>query len=301
MTPNQIEGERDKTTNRYDDLLQSKIDAFNTSIWTIIANFLNSLDVDKNGRLKFTLKNITRANQAGFSIVNADKRFSSGLLVWVIKRALRIFKLNSMFFNASDVEVSESVPDRVLKRIMLRYGYDVTKQEIIKGGYFHNNVTQPNQAESVAEAIRNAIASRQDLKEFRKRFRSDFIRPGSPLNANYHYNRFSRDFFNEYDRTTQLEYAEELGLQYGIYSHTIIRTTRCFCRRRANRIYTFDFIKKWEDRIWKGKKRGVSVFIAMGGWNCRGVWSFVSEHTAKTQAKLRDIPIDTYNKVLCVE
>jgi hypothetical protein len=301
MTPNEIREERDKASNEFDDALERLLDSLNSQIWSILLPIIFTLETSQNGRIKFTVSNINKARSIGFKVDSYNQVKGGNLLTWIVRRTIRLFKLNTKYFKASNIEVSETREQKILSKLMRLYGYDINNSTLDPKGYFAANLTNVNQGQIIADRIRKAIASRQGLNDFAKQFRQEFNTPNSPLSAQYHYRRFTRDFFQEHDRLTQLAYAEELKLKFALYSHTIIRTSRCFCRKRSNRIYEVDFARGWNSRKWRGKKPGVDVMIAQGGYNCRGTWSFMSDGTAKALEKSTGRKINSYNKVLCIE
>lgn len=64
-------------------------------------------------------------------------------------------------------------------------------------------------------------------------------------------------------------------------------------------IYTVEFARGWNKQQWQGKKPGVDVMIAMGGYNCRGVWSYLTDEAAQLLAVKRGVKINSYRNVIC--
>lgn len=258
---------------------------------------LLALATDDRGRLLFNVSNLSQASRVALLVEAFSRAEGFNLLRWVFSRLLGLFGLNKEYFSAAVPSAPESLDDRVRRLTLLRYGYDVAADRIDPGGYLAGNAQSPTHAQLVARRINEAIASRTPLREFVRAFRADFTNPASALSLDYHYQRFSRDLFQEFDRTVQAEYAQELGLTYAIYSGTVKDNTRHFCARRVNNIYNEKEIDKWNGQKWQGKKPGVDVRTAAGGYNCRHHFSWISEETARQIAEDRG-GINHYNTVL---
>lgn len=295
----EIEKQRDQYARESDRGAKRWYSDLSGPLWLLIGPLLDSLATDTQGRLLFSVRNIITANQVGLAVTTYNQSAGLSFLGWVFRRLRGLFGLNRDYFATMPELNPESVEDTVRRLILLRYGFNPDTNQIDPNGYLASNVKASSQGQAIAQRINQALASKMNLNQFKREFRRDFNKPGSPLNLEFHYNRFARDLFQEFDRTAQLLYADELGLSHAIYSHTVKNNTRCFCRRRINKIYEVSFARKWNDQNWQGKKPGVDVMIAMGGYNCRGVWSFITEGTAKAISQKRDEKINSYTNVIC--
>ena len=295
----EIERQRDRYARESDRIAGRRYNRMRGPLWSLISGFLDGLSIDTQGRIRFSVGNISTANRIGIAVQTFNSREGVGFLQWIFGRLSRLLGLNKEYFGTMPDVNPESVEDRVRRLTMLRYGFNPDTGAINPEGYLAANIRQSAHAQAVAQRINQAIASRMSLNKFKTEFRREFQRAGSPLSVKYHYDRFARDIFQEFDRTTQLVYAEELGLAHAIYSGTIKNNTRCFCERRTNRIYEEQFMIRWNGQNWQGKKPGVDVRIALGGFNCRHILSWVTEGTAKALEAKRDQKINSYNKTLC--
>lgn len=295
----EIERERDRYARASDNLFIHHLNELEGPLWIIIGSLLDSLSTNNQGRLLFNIRNISTANQVGVAVQSFNVSRGFSVLGWVFNRLNRLFRLNRQYFNTMPELQPETVEDRVRRLILTRYGFNPDTNTINQNGYLAANLRQGGQSQAITQRINQAIAARMPLNQFKKQFRQDFNKAGSPLSLKFHYNRFARDLFQEFDRTTQLEYANELGLNHAIYSGTIKNNTRCFCKRRTNRLYSDEFMSKWNGQQWQGKKPGVDVRIALGGYNCRHVLSWVTEETAEILSMRRKMKKNTYNKVIC--
>lgn len=297
MSRSQKERERKTLANQSEKKSLSFMDRLNRSIFSAITSMILGMAVDEAGKLVFSVSNINTANRVGMAVQGIWNQQTPTFSQRIVRGLLSLFKINTEYFRAADTPklLTENVENRVLRLLMQRYGYDTTKNIIIPNGYLAANLRNPGHALSVAQRINEAVSGKMPLKGFMDAFRQDFNRTGSPLSATYHYNRFARDLYAGFDRNVQNEYANQLGLSHAIYSHTIKNNTRDFCRARANRIYSIEKIDSWNSLNWQGKNPNADVKEVMGGYNCRGVWSWISAETAEQIAERRGIEIDTYN------
>lgn len=57
-----------------------------------------------------------------------------------------------------------------------------------------------------------------------------------------------------------------------IYAGSLIKDSRKWCVDHVGKSYTRAEIAAWEERSWKGKKKGSDPFVTRGGWDCRHRW-----------------------------
>jgi len=77
-----------------------------------------------------------------------------------------------------------------------------------------------------------------------------------------------------FQRTIQLEKAEELGLTHFLYAGGIIETSRPFCQERAEKIFTLEEAKSWDNG------QGLPVIPYLGGYRCRHTMVFMTKDKA---------------------
>lgn len=228
----------------------------------------------------FTVSNINNSLRVASRVQREGKRAKKGLLSFLLDSLLDLFGRNQKFYQGEGS--TESVDDAARKRILLLYGYDIDKKQLIPGGYLDETLNLNSVAQQVANILNQQLATRAPLSAMRTALRAALGRKSNLVDS--HFRRFTRDIFAEYDRAVKLEYKERLGFTHAVYAGTEIDTTRDFCEERLNLVYTEDEIASWNREEWKGKKPG-DVRIVCGGYNCRHHLNWVSEGTANAIAK----------------
>jgi hypothetical protein len=100
------------------------------------------------------------------------------------------------------------------------------------------------------------------------------------------------DLVSVYERTATNIASEQVGAVFFLYQGRPIKSTRPFCRERANKYYHKEEIASWASEDWQGKTEGTNsttIFSYLGGYNCRHVLVPVrqSEVAADDLARMR--------------
>lgn len=240
--------------------------------------------IETDGRqIKFTARNLGKVGQV-LKIVDSFFKSLQKTVMGFIRRAFgQTLELNKGYF--AGMNPARSVEDEARRITLLRWGFDVDKNEMLPGGYFQKLFSSQAIAQRIAEQVNRAMAMKMPLGEFRKLFRSVLVgRPGSGMLERY-FNTNTFDLFQRLDRSVQNIYAERLGLNYAVYSGTVMDTTRPFCEARVNKVFSRKEIAGWASLQFSGKPKLYDPFMDCGGHNCRHHLSWVSDETAKYLAK----------------
>lgn len=284
---------REQLARELEEKLKIKVSGIQRRVYGSTLNRLSVLRNDQEGRLLFNIKNIQTVNRIAVSVEKQMAKEGRVLLRWLVRSLLKLFRVNVSYFASIDPR-SEQREQQILYRVLFRYGYNTKTRKILPTGVL--SVLSQSQAISarISEQINQSLAAKMPLKQFKDTFRTFFVNPAGLGVIESQFNRFTNDLFQDFDRETQKAYADELKLNYAIYSGTEIKTTRPFCEARINNIYTREEIAKWNDRDWKGKRKGVPVEVQCGGYNCRHHFNFISDELAKRLAD-RGRKINQYN------
>lgn len=246
---------------------------------TVLDWAVGSLETD-GGRLTYTAKNLGKVATVYTLFSRFQKRFEKTVLGDVLNYAGRLFGLNREYFETF-TEPTENVFDAARRLTLQRWGYNTATRELIPGGYFEALFSNAGIAQRVAGLVNQAIAQKMPLAEFQKTFRQVFVgKPGQGM-LERHWKTNSLDLYQRLDRTANLIYADRLGLEYAVYSGTLMETSRPFCIARVHKVFSRQEIKGWERLQFAGKpKRGYDPFTDCGGHFCRHHLSWVSNEIA---------------------
>lgn len=236
-----------------------------------------------DGRMKYSASNFGKVAGVYLLFDRFARSYQKTVLGGILDRAGRLFGLNRDYFEAvTEKPVQESVQDAARRLTLQRWGYNVKTGELIPGGYMEALFKNQGVARNVAGLVNRAIAGGMTPAEFQKQFRKMFI--GSPGNGmlERHWKTNSYDLFARIDRAANLVYADRLGLDYAIYSGTVKDTTRDWCEKHVNQVFSRKEIDAWKGQSWAGKITiGYDPYLDAGGFNCRHHWSFISDTVAE--------------------
>lgn len=232
-----------------------------------------------DGRIVYSSKNLGAVAGIYRAFNTWQTEYKGTMLGKVLDWAGRIIGANDEYFSSFD-DVTESITDKARRLTLQRWGYDGKK--LIPGGYFESLFNNQVIAQRVARVMNQAILQKMPLKEFQQTFKAVFVGvPGQGM-LERHWRTNSFDLYQRIDRTANLIYADELGLDWAIYSGTLEEDSRPFCIARVNRVFDRAQIEAWKDLEFSGKpKYGYDPFVDCGGHNCRHHLSWISEGLAQ--------------------
>jgi hypothetical protein len=269
---------------------------------SVVDKVLNSLETDENGLIKFTVGNIRNAGK--FSQVwKSHQRQSSKITAWLIRKLIELFNLNTAYIKEVS-KVTDGLEARARKKLLFNLGYDIDAKKVIPDSWLSNLAAQADVKQRVANRISTAIQSKMPLSQFRKEFKDDFLDTQKGLGyLSRYYEQKTGDIFFKFDRSTQQVYAEQLKLNWRIYSGTLMepvkgktKGTRPFCRARLNNIYSTEEVEKWRNLKFAGRVDPYDPFIDCGSINCRHNWSVISNEMKDTLEK-QGRKVNEYNSL----
>lgn len=83
---------------------------------------------------------------------------------------------------------------------------------------------------------------------------------------------YTKDALFSYSRSYMESVTVDLKLDWYLFSGGTIDKTREFCEERTGKYFHRSEIENWANLEWKGKRPGTtksSIFVFLGGWNCR--------------------------------
>ena len=271
----------------------SRLRAIESDSWSFIAELITGLDTVE-GRLVFKASNIRQVNTGvlSFSKYLFDRLIDFGK--WIAGRFLSLFGLNLSYFNQVEKR-PDNAYDQAKKLLLLRWGWDVEKNEVIKGGFLSNAFNVQGIADTIGQRLTAGISGGLDLRTFTKTFKADFTTSSQGVGVVVkNFERVAQESFQIFDRTVQNTIASDLKLNYALYSGTEIKTTRHFCHQRVGNIFSRAFIDAWNFLVWQGKIEGSNIKETLGGFNCRHHLSWLSDQMVELLKK-RGVKVDELN------
>lgn len=263
------------------DFATAFVRTLQAAFYSAIVDWVTEKIEVEDGRIKYSAANLGKVAGLYLLFDRMNKRFRKTMLQTVLERAARLFGLNRDYF--SEIKpVQESVADAARRLTLQRWGYNVTTGELIPGSYFEKLFSNEGVARNVAGLVNRAIASRMSLTDFQKQFRRVFVGQAGKGMLERHWKTNSFDLFQKIDRAANLVYADRLGLEYAIYSGTVMDTTRPWCEKHVNKVFSRAEIEAWKNQDWQGKITvGYDPYLDAGGFQCRHHWSFISTPIAQ--------------------
>jgi hypothetical protein len=238
---------------------------------------IQSLDTEE-GRFKATARNLGKVSGLYRVLGDWQTKYKGTMLGTVLDWAGKIFGANEDYFSSFE-DVTESITDKARRLTLQRWGYD--GKALIPGGYFESLFNNQVIAQRTASLVNQAINQKMSLADFQKTFKAVFVGSLGMGMLERHWKTNSFDLFSRLDRTINLLYADELGLNNAIYSHTFEEDSRAWCIKHGNKVFSRPEIEAWKEADWQGKNKiGYDPFTDCGGFNCRGHWSFISDQLA---------------------
>jgi hypothetical protein len=277
-----LTNKRIQEAQRSSAMLDKLVRAAQSALYGLLIEWIAGKIETEGGRIKYSASNLGKVASIYVIMRRWQRSYERDMLGGVLGAAARILGLNSRYFGEMR-QVPESVDDAARRLVLQRWGYNVSAKALIPGGYFEKLFANEGVARNVASLVNRAIAAKMPMDEFQRQFRKVFV--GSPGGGmlERHWKTNSFDLFQKIDRAANLVYADRLGLNYAIYSGTVMDTTRHFCEQRVNRVFSRKEIESWKNLNWQGKIQiGYDPYLDLGGFNCRHHLSFISNEIAQT-------------------
>jgi hypothetical protein len=247
-----------------------------------VIDLASDLSLDPKDRAK-SLKELIKLKKdiANTIITNAPYQLQ---VAEVIKGFEMLAELSNEYITLA---IGDFKPKKALYEAILEANIATTKDALLGGGISENFGT------AIQEVLKDNIAGIGTRSELNKTLRK-FIE-GTEKDAAF-LNRYIKQVTNDSVMTFNAEYiqtiAEDLDVEYYLYSGTVIADSRPFCVSRAGRYFTTEQVKDWGDLgKWDGKNTNTNrttIFIYRGGYNCRHqLWPVSKEQYEAAKEKGR--------------
>lgn len=287
MTKSEVAQLREDFVRERTKLLNRRVSASEQKLYDVIfKKVIEQFELD-GGNIKSSSANMDIANR----LDSLWKEFQKGDYMKVIGMFAgdmsEIQSLNKIYFSilekdkAKIAKIGESVDNSINKRLGLN-----TKGKVIKNGFLDKLIKDESFLKDIKKQTYKAVSGGESLKQFTKRMTTT-ITGNKSVNGGLvkHFNTFAYDTYAAVDRLAQKGWADKLGLKAFIYAGGKIKTSRKFCIKNNNKVFTIDETKKWEDLI--GEEDGpmwsegtYEPLRDMGGHRCRHSPNFIPNSEA---------------------
>ncbi len=275
-----------KRTQELENKVNSLADRF---LATLINDFVDRLQV-KDGIIQNTPANLALLSKIDTLFLEFNAKVAAPEVAGIIKKGLEeIHGYNTDYFStlATDQAKYGTTEKQVKKIIEDRLGFG-DKTRLKPGGYMDTMFRDPTIANQIKNFTRTELIKGPGFKSFKDGLRRMIKTDANSMGAfERYYRNYAYDVFVNVDREESLLTAKALDLKYFIYSGTIIDTSREFCRKRVNEVFTTDETDTWVKDPWiqnaleKGYIASYDPIMDMGLWGCRHVPQFISKETAE--------------------
>ena len=243
----------------------------------------------ENGKLMRTAENYAIINR---QLDQLNKNFTEQFTTPVIKKfaekMLRTFEMTDDYYRTGHNISSQAFAamQENSKWIYERLG--LTRQgDIIANGYLDKLKQMPEVQTKVRNYLIDNVTTTAGLRDFQRGMKE--IIAGTkdvPGAVTRYFNQFTFDTYNQVNRAMNNVYAESLQLEYFVYFGTIMSDSRCFCIKRAGKVFHIDDTKDWinDKSLIKGYREGTYPYdplIDLGGFNCRHDAVYISRQMAE--------------------
>ena len=210
------------------------------------------------------------------------------VLPWLLRALRRLLRTNRAYFAAFELRGPDA---EIEQKVLESLGYDLTSRAVIEGSWLESLLRAGELRRPVLARLRSAALGATALSTVIRSIKRLFTGAKGLLRKRF---GAAASVFIQVDNSTQLLYADALGLNHALFAGTIMERTRAFCEARAGGIFTRKVIDSWNALRWAGKIIYQDVKEAVGGHNCRHHFSWMPEATAERLAAQLDRPINSY-------
>ena len=195
------------------------------------------------------------------------------------------------YFGAMDAKPMREVNVRVSRTMRRRLGLDPDTGKPMQGGQFDRFFDNEPMRTEVKQVVSRGITAKIPMSQMIRQLQVTVTgTPESPGIFSKALQNLVLDVYQQTDRAVSKEYAVRLKLDTFIYAGGLIETSREFCKRRNNQVFTEDEAANWANdstlpRTKKERDSGVITgydpVIDLGRWNCRHRTRYISRELAK--------------------
>lgn len=273
MTPDELSDELDGIAGRAKNNLVKQVAKTNKALFEQIELLLVRLELNPDGTIKQSQVNrrlLSRTDEY-FNKAFNQSGYYDNLNVFA-KVVVDITDTNALYFDfvldsfSKDAQYIKALQKDTIKQIstyMANEGLEVVmKRPIIE--IMNQNLNTGASYHDLTKQMREFILGSDQLE---------------PRLVRYSKQVTTDTLFN-YSRALQESVSQNAGLEFYVYSGSVMDDSRPFCAARAGKYYHKREIEEMAKLSWQGKRQGTTastIFVFAGGYNCLHKWIAVSE------------------------
>jgi len=202
-----------------------------------------------------------------------------------------LMKHGQDYFEAGTSKRLNEVTARVNRTMRRRLGLDPDTGKPVQGGQFDRFFDNEPMRTEVKQVVSRGITAKIPMAKMLKQLEVAVTgTPESPGIFSKALQNLVLDVYQQTDRAVSKEYATRLKLDTFIYAGGLIETSREFCKKRNNQVFTEEEAAKWVNdstlpRTKKEKDSGVITgydpLVDLGRFHCRHRTRYISRELAK--------------------
>ena len=275
-TLQQIIAEKSNRLEAIPNKLINSVDKIQKGIFEELMGLIESLDT-KDGKILLNKKNLVK-------IEGIVGKLSESVFGGEYIEAIESFAREKVF---SDEFIEKALYDNILK------GAQRNAVELLSEAGINTAFTVP-----LKNILTTSVSTGQSFGDTVKALRT-FIEGNSEIDGTLlrHVKQVARDGFSFADRQYTNIIANDLGVEWYLYSGGRVTDTREFCRLRQGLYFHKKEVEKWANSPWQGKASGTTsstIFTFAGGYNCMHSILPVSKFSVPKEVIQRNINNGNY-------
>jgi hypothetical protein len=246
-----------------------------------MSDFVGKLET-KQGIIIQSPKNLRLLYDIDKIFLQFNNQFQKSVLKDFGSDLLKLVDFNNDYYSTQGInkKILNNVTDKT-RWVAESIGID-SKGNIKTGSYLDSLSKNDAVKTEIKNYTLNSINSKTDLNTFISGMKDQIVgNKDIPGRLQKYYKQYAFDTFSQTERAISNFYADNLNLNFFIYTGGVISDTRPFCRSRNGNVYSRKEAEKWNKiKPWTGAKLPLNFFSDMGGYNCRHQLRWISDELA---------------------
>ena len=246
-------------------------------------DFIDALDVDENGNITMSSKNILKLNSLDEQFEKLAKNFNKTMVSTLANNVSKIVESNVKYFSGldGDAKLLPIIP-KVKNAISGWLG--ISEGKVAKNGFIDQLVESDSAKIAIKNLAMKIVIGQQGKAKAKEELQT--LIEGNPKTLGAfekHYKTFANDLNSQIDRATSNVIRTDLKLEFAIYVGGLIETSRIFCEEHTGKIYHISEILQFDPKV--GIPPNYEPISDLGGYNCRHHLRWISKAMAKAMGK----------------